>query len=269
MLPPATYVSLLVPIVGNYRATPSDNLKARPGSQITMSLDRLKTEICPPGTCVTVTIARRDGEHIGHALACRWRYGQRWVKWITQLVVREGHRNHGIAKHLLKCHASREDADIYGIASSSPYACMAAASVFGGPYGPSFHCSILLLVSLPADAMPQLADGITSLPASFPFVRENAAGILRECPIRYLRDARLAGVLFHPEVALGAVDQARTSVCALDTKYFVSHAHLVPFLAENAGKWPLGFLHHGREYMVIVEWKAEEKDDSLACNIGT
>ena len=66
----------------------------------------------------------------GHALARRWTYDGKTVCWVTQLVVHHDYRERGLATCLLN-HLRDEEDDIYGIMSSHPAACLAAAKAFG------------------------------------------------------------------------------------------------------------------------------------------
>lgn len=72
-----------------------------------------------------------NGELAGNAFACRWNVGETRVCWITQLVVSKEHRQGGLAEGLLNCLREQSD-DIYGIMSSHPAACLAAAKAFFG-----------------------------------------------------------------------------------------------------------------------------------------
>ena len=76
---------------------------------------------------VRVTV---DGCLAGHAIACRWMYEGKTVCWVTQLVVHQDYRERGLAMALLNL-LRHDDDDIYGIMSSHPAACLAAAKAFG------------------------------------------------------------------------------------------------------------------------------------------
>ena len=71
-----------------------------------------------------------DGRLAGNAFACRWRYKNKTVCWITQLVVHQDYRERGLAMGLLN-QLRQHDDDIYGLMSSHPAACLAAAKAFG------------------------------------------------------------------------------------------------------------------------------------------
>lgn len=63
-------------------------------------------------------------------VACRWNVKDKTVCWITQLVVHGDYRERGLASSLLNC-LRRDDDDIYGLMSSHPAACLAAAKACG------------------------------------------------------------------------------------------------------------------------------------------
>lgn len=100
------------------------------GRRVKMSKERLRAQSLPAGghcSYVRVTI---DERLAGHAFACRWKYGEKTVCWITQLVVDRRYRERGLAFALLN--DLREDSDhVYGIMSSQPAACLAAAKALG------------------------------------------------------------------------------------------------------------------------------------------
>lgn len=66
----------------------------------------------------------------GNAFACRWSYKNINVCWVTQLVVHSDFRERGLAAGLLNQLRQDDDA-IYGLMSSHPAACLAAAKAFG------------------------------------------------------------------------------------------------------------------------------------------
>lgn len=105
--------------------------KHRTGSPVKLSRDRLKKEYLPDNarcSYVTVTIGSRLA---GNAFACRWSCDGLVVCWVTQLVIHKEFRERGLAGSLLN--ALRESTDgAYGLMSSHPAACLAAAKAFGG-----------------------------------------------------------------------------------------------------------------------------------------
>jgi hypothetical protein len=95
-----------------------------------MSKDRLRAQCLPPGaecSYVTVTV---DGHLAGNAFACRWKCNAQNICWVTQLVVDRNYRERGLAVGLLT-ELKLDDDDIYGLVSSHPAACLAAAKAFG------------------------------------------------------------------------------------------------------------------------------------------
>lgn len=82
-----------------------------------------------------------DGNLAGNAFACRWKHDGKNICWITQLVVDRNFRERGLASALLMSIGSDMD-DMYGIMSSHPAACMAAASSYGSKY-----CVFFLITS--------------------------------------------------------------------------------------------------------------------------
>lgn len=89
---------------------------------------------CLPDASSTYTRVTVDGVLVGQALAARWPYGDGGgtVCWVTQLVVHRDWRRQGIATGLLNAvKAGDDEAAIYGVASSHPATCIAAARVFG------------------------------------------------------------------------------------------------------------------------------------------
>lgn len=71
---------------------------------------------------------------------------------------------------------------------------------------------------------------------------------MRASPIRYVREARLRGRLFNPEDIIGLVS------CA-DTNFWVDHTEPLEALgrAREIADWPLGDLHDGHEFLLILE----------------
>ena len=95
-----------------------------------MSKDRLRAQCSPDNADCSYAKVTIDDRLAGHAFACRWKVNDKTVCWITQLVVHADFRERGVAVSLLNC-LRRDDDDIYGIMSSHPAACLAAAKAFG------------------------------------------------------------------------------------------------------------------------------------------
>lgn len=102
----------------------------RAGKPVAMTAHRLRDEVLPAGGKSTYTRVRIDGQPAGHAFACRWSAAGKTVCWVTQLVVGKAYRTHGLARGLLTTLREHSD-DVYGLASSNPVECLAAASSFG------------------------------------------------------------------------------------------------------------------------------------------
>lgn len=80
------------------------------------------------------------------------------------------------------------------------------------------------------------------------FIKGHAQEIMKASPIRYVRDAKLRGSLFNPEDASGLVS-------SVDTGFWVDHTEPLKALVR-AGEWvdwPLGELHDGHEFLLILE----------------
>ena len=95
-----------------------------------LSKNRLRAQYLPENaTCsyVRVTIEERLA---GNAFACRWTYKNKTVCWVTQLVVHSDFRERGLALNVLN-QFKEDDDDMYGLMSSHPAACLAAAKAFG------------------------------------------------------------------------------------------------------------------------------------------
>ncbi|EEH39368.2 hypothetical protein PAAG_08637 [Paracoccidioides lutzii Pb01] len=193
-----------------------------PGKPVKLSARRLREQYLPypagRSYYIRVTV---NGNLAGNAFACRWKHNGKTVCWITQLVVDRSYRERGLASGLLREIRSNED-DIYGIMSSHPVACLAAASSFGM--------------------------GIERVPLDF--IKENAEAIMKTSPIFYIREAKLCGTLFKPNDSTGLV-------CGVDTRFFVDHEELLKILKkiQKTWQWPLGDLSDGYEYLLILPGK--------------
>lgn len=173
----------------------------------------------------------------GNAFACRWKVKDKTVCWITQLVVHGDYRERGLAVGLLNC-LRRDDDNIYGLMSSHPAACLAAAKAFGSkrhtnPFYDNFgiHC---------------LLGSINSVATSF--IRDNASSVMKQSPIDYVRNAVLRGNLFESDDTSGVI----SSVC---TNFFVDHAEPLEALywVRRGLSWPLGELLDGHEFLLMIE----------------
>ena len=117
----------------------SARLMSRAGKPVTLSSRRLREQYVPGAADILYTRVLVDGELVGNAFACRWIHNSKSVCWITQLVVAWGFRERGLASGLLRSFRTGAE-QIYGIMSSHPVACLAAARCFGSEYYfPQWH----------------------------------------------------------------------------------------------------------------------------------
>lgn len=101
----------------------------RTGNHVKIGRDRLRAQYLPKDAACSYVKVTVDGHLAGNAFACRWKYSNQTVCWITQLVVHRDYRERGLAVGLLN--ELKGTGDVYGLVSSHPAACVAAAKVFG------------------------------------------------------------------------------------------------------------------------------------------
>ena len=202
-----------------------------------MSKDRLRAECLPSGAECSYVRVTVDDHLAGHAFACRWKYNGKVICWITQLVVDRNHRERGLAVSLLR-ELRRDIDDIYGIASSHPAACLAAARAYAGSTLLE-RCHLMKLTVI---------GGIDDVQLSF--IQDHGEAIVKASPIRYIRAAKLHGSLFNPEVTNGTAS-------SVDTGFFVDHAEPLKVLerVQKDSAWPLGGLIDGHEFLLIFKVK--------------
>ncbi|KAF3063906.1 hypothetical protein GL218_02569 [Daldinia childiae] len=199
------------------------------GKRVSFNARRLREQCLPDAAETSYVRVTVDGTLAGNAFVCRWSYNGMTVCWITQLVVVEEYRERGLATGLLR--AMREDTDdVYGIASSHPAACLAAAKAFG----------------------------TTIERVSLNFIAKNAASIMEASPISYIRDSALRGSLFDNKDSTGLVS-------GVDTKFFVDHDEPLEVLNKVRGlwDWPLGELLDGHEYLLIIQGRRRRSKSQL------
>jgi hypothetical protein len=193
-----------------------------------------------------------NGHLAGNAFACRWSVNGRVVCWITQLVVHHEYRERGLAAGLLNEIRLNGD-DVYGIMSSHPAACLAAAKAFGS--------KLIEPLVASSDLISNPTGSINTV--SLDFTRDNAARIMIASPVGYVRDSQLRGKLFDPTDTSGLV-------CGVDTGFFVDHEEPLDALAwvqENM-HWPLGDLLDGHEYILILQAKRRSRSRSRSAGLG-
>jgi hypothetical protein len=105
-------------------------LKQSLGSRVRLSKERLRNDYLPDGLLCSYVRVTVDGNLAGNAFACRWTVNGKKICWVTQLVVHQDYRERGLAVGLLN-ELRQDDDDVYGLMSSHPAACLAAAKAFG------------------------------------------------------------------------------------------------------------------------------------------
>lgn len=185
-----------------------------------------------------------DGRLAGNAFACRWAYENKTVCWITQLVVHQDYRERGLAVGLLN-QLRHDNNDIYGLMSSHPAACLAAAKAFGSKRISTSFINPTL----------NIAGSINTV--RLEFIKEHAEEIMRASPIRYVKDAKVCGSLFNPEDTSGLVS-------SVDTGFWVNHTEPLEALAwaKDIVDWPLGELHDGHEFLLVLEVRRRTRSTS-------
>jgi hypothetical protein len=100
------------------------------GTRVKLRKDRLQAQYLPENVNCSYAKVTIDDRLAGNVFACRWKVDDKTVCWVTQLVVHADYRERGLAVSLLNF-LRQDDDDIYGIMSSHPAACLAAAKAFG------------------------------------------------------------------------------------------------------------------------------------------
>ena len=93
--------------------------------------------------------------------------------------------------------------------------------------------------------------------AQLDFIKEHAEEMMKASPVRYVKEAKLRGRLFNPEDLSGLVS-------SVDTGFWVDHTEALEALelVRDEGDWPLGDLHDGHEFLVILESKRRSRSRS-------
>ena len=212
-------------------------LTIRAGSRVKLGKDRLRAQCLPENVDCSYSKVTIEGCLAGNAFACRWKDNDKKVCWITQLVVHSDYRERGLAVGLLNC-LRQDDDNMYGIMSSHPAACLAAAKAFGSN-------AFLPLYQYDSETNYSLG-GIASI--SMDFIQDNASNVLKQSPVEYVRTAELQGKLFKPDDTTGAIS-------SVDTNFFVDHTEPLEALQwiRSGLSWPLGELLDGHEFLLIIE----------------
>ncbi|KAJ5938388.1 hypothetical protein N7466_001522 [Penicillium verhagenii] len=204
-----------------------------PGNPVKLSVRRLREQYLLPRTDQSESVYIRvtiNGDLVGNAFACRWMCNSQTVCWITQLVVDQHHRGKGLASGLLRTLIQDSD-HIYGVMSSHPAACLAAAKVFGR----------------------------TIEKVDLDFIGKIASEVMSTSPIPYIRAAELCGTVFDANDSSGIVS-------GVNTKFFVDHTEPLEALAivKDEWQWPLGKLLDGHEYLLILPAKQRRSRSTSA-----
>ncbi|KAI2628520.1 hypothetical protein GGR54DRAFT_628424 [Hypoxylon sp. NC1633] len=189
------------------------------GKHAALNVPRLRDHCLPDNADILYARVTVDGTLAGNAFACRWPWNGKRICWITQLVVDQRFRDRGFAKGLLGV-LRVEGNDVYGIMSSHPFACQAAAKTFAGSIEK----------------------------VSLDFIASNAESIMKASPISYVRDAKLCGSIFDAKDSTGLVSGA-------DSNFFIDHREPLEALrvVREVWNWPLGELLDGHEYVLIMQ----------------
>ncbi|KAI0203073.1 hypothetical protein F4808DRAFT_458296 [Astrocystis sublimbata] len=204
------------------------------GKRVELSTRRLREQYVLVNASTSYTRVTVDGQLAGNAFVCRWEHNDSNVCWVTQLVVHQDYRERGLAGGLLR--AIRNDADdVYGIMSSHPAACLAAAACFG----------------------------MTIEKVSLDFIRQNASTLMKASPIPYVKDAKLCGRLFD----VNNIDM----VSGVDTDFFVDHEEPLQALdlIQQQWLWPLGNLPDGHEFLLLLQGKRRRSRSHSSSRVGS
>ncbi|EPQ52659.1 hypothetical protein GLOTRDRAFT_46421 [Gloeophyllum trabeum ATCC 11539] len=193
----------------------------KPQARVKMTTHKLASECFGESSRTVISTCKIDDALVGHAIAVVWDYDGGRTGWIAQLVVHESFRRRWIATSLLQAlkeHPLFKTINVIGLVSSHPASCNALVKY----------------------ANIRIED------IDLDFIRANAERVLRSTPIGYLK-ASLVGGLFGTSGDMDAVS-------CLFTKYFVDHREPREVLQsyKNAGRWPLGDLPPGHEFLVLV-----------------
>lgn len=136
---------------------------------------------------------------------------------------------------------------LYGLMSSHPAACLAAAKAFG-----SRGHTTLPYCDFDPDI---LTGGINTVAVGF--IRDIAEAITEVSPISYVKDAELRGSLFDPEDTSGVIS-------SVYTQFFVDHTEPLEALAwvREGLDWPLGELLDGYEFLPMIEARRRNRSRS-------
>jgi GNAT superfamily N-acetyltransferase len=194
----------------------------KPGSRVKMNSEKLRAQSVSDAERSIVALCYVDDKLRGHVFATVWNSESDLVGWITQLVVHKDFRRRGIATRLmetLKSHRLLANVSIVGLASSHPATCSVLAKYAG--------------------TRVDLLD--------LSFIKQNAAKVIQNSPVEYVKTAQLHGSLFEDDSSSGAVS-------SVDTRFYVDHEEPLAALKEfkSRGPWLLGDLPDGHEFLIMA-----------------
>ncbi|KAI0746404.1 hypothetical protein C8Q80DRAFT_1104630, partial [Daedaleopsis nitida] len=204
--------------VWGQKATPLFSLVR---NRVKMTPAKLRQQCLTHPYNTILSVAWENGEFVGHAFATKWKYGDGYVGWITQLVIDKGSRQQRVASMLLNLITKASwfnDVKFMGLVSSHPAACHALCNVF--------------------NVSPDSIDlGI---------IAEHAAPALACTNVDYLKHTQLRGSLFQRNPQPGVVS-------SVYTVFWVDHAEPLAALGMyKQHQWPLGELLDGHEYLLLI-----------------
>jgi len=198
---------------------PHKNLK---GKRVKMSGSHLRAQcVSSPSQTVLVTCFKQN-QLVGHAFASVWNTSIGTVGWVSQLVVDMDVRRRCIATQLLQTLKTDElfaNVTAIGLASSHPASCSALAK----------YANVKI-------------DNV-----DLSFCHENAKLIFEASPVDYVRAMQPRGSLFEKDCTSGAIS-------SVNTEFYVDHDEPLAVLQtfKASGKWSLGELLEGHEFLIIV-----------------
>ena len=154
-----------------------------------------------------------------------------------------GFRRRYIATHLLQTLKTDElfaNVSAMGLASSHPASCIALAKYASKSFMSSIYHSVLSwLNEVLLDVKIENID--------LSFCRENAKLICEASPVGYVHAMQPLGTLFEKDCTSGAIS-------SVNTEFYVDHDEPLAALQtfKASGKWCLGELLEGHEFLVIV-----------------
>ncbi|KAK6843397.1 hypothetical protein PG987_004257 [Apiospora arundinis] len=199
-----------------------------------LSTSRLRAQYLPDDAATAYTRVSVNVTLAGNAFVCSWKHGGGIVCWVTQLVAHKEYREQGLAGGLLRSLRGDTD-DIYGIMSSHPAACLAAAKCFGS----------------------------TIEKVSMDFILKNAVSITEVSPIPYIKNTKLSGKLFD-------VKETNGLISGVNTDFLVDHEEPKEALAliREEWNWPLGDLPDGHKFLLILQGKSRRSRSRSLSRFG-